>query len=142
VATHAIIIPNVGGAFVFPHHRSVRLVACIPTPLYRSFDGVHVHATIMCFLSFWFPPIPFRFSGAANIWHRHFFSFKFHTNLIEQTAFFHSNLHTNIIEQMTFFHSNLHTYYICLQFGRCYLARDVSGMLLLASSARNSVGST
>jgi hypothetical protein len=45
-------MPNVGGVLVFPRHRSVRLVAYGPTPPYRSFDGMRVHATIVCFFSF------------------------------------------------------------------------------------------
>jgi hypothetical protein len=39
-----------------------------PTPPYRSFDGMSVHATIACFAvrHFGFLPVTFQFLGAGN----------------------------------------------------------------------------
>jgi hypothetical protein len=98
-----------------PSHRIVRSMACVYTPQ-------------SCLLQSLFPADTISiFRGGEPIGYL-------------TLAFFYSNLHTNLVEQTAFFHSNLYTfYYICLQFGRRYLARSVAGMLLLVSLAKNSV---
>jgi hypothetical protein len=93
MAAHATVTPNVGGAAVVPLHHSVCLLVRRPAPPYRSFDGVRVHATIVCFIieSFWFPTdsiLIFRREEPIR-------------NLI--WAFFHSNFHPKLIEKTMFF---------------------------------------
>jgi hypothetical protein len=104
--THATITTNVGGAAVIPRHHSMCLVAGGPTPLYRSFDGVHLHATIMCFFSasFWF------FADSISIFQARRTNTKFYM------SFYHSKFHPNLIEKTPIFSFKFALYlirYVC-----------------------------
>jgi hypothetical protein len=68
VALHTTITPNACGVVRGQRHRVMCLLAFRPTPLFHSFDGVRVHATIACFSVryFGFQPVTFRFQGWEN----------------------------------------------------------------------------